>query len=56
MSRQEREGRHKRIEGEGLDNIGKAFGDKSEQIEGKGQQVEGRIEEAVGEAKRKLRE
>lgn len=54
MNNTELEGKRKRVEGAAREEIGKATGDKSEQIRGKGEAIEGRIEEGVGKAKRKV--
>jgi uncharacterized protein YjbJ (UPF0337 family) len=54
MNNTELEGKRKRAEGAVREEIGKATGDKSEQIRGKGEAIEGRIEEGVGKAKRKV--
>jgi uncharacterized protein YjbJ (UPF0337 family) len=54
MSDTELEGKRKRAEGAVREELGKATGDKSEQIRGKGEKIEGRIEEGVGKAKKKI--
>jgi uncharacterized protein YjbJ (UPF0337 family) len=54
MSKAEVEGIRKRAEGAAREELGKATGDKSEQIRGEGEKIEGRIQEGVGKAKRKV--
>ena len=53
MSRQEAEGRRKKIEGEIRETVGKVADDKSERVRGAGEKLEGDIQEGLGKAKRK---
>ena len=56
MSKDEVDGRSKKIKGQIREAVGKLTGNKTEQIKGKIEQVEGRAQEEIGKVKRKAKE
>jgi uncharacterized protein YjbJ (UPF0337 family) len=54
MSTHEVEGKRKQVEGEVRKQVGKATGDKSEEIRGEGEKVEGKVEQGLADAKKKV--
>ena len=56
MSKDEVEGKSKRIKGQIREEVGKITDNKTEQLKGKIEQVEGRAQEEIGKVKRKAKE
>jgi uncharacterized protein YjbJ (UPF0337 family) len=55
MSKDEVEGRGKKVKGQIREEVGKITDNKTEQIKGKIEQVEGKVQEEVGKIKRKAK-
>jgi len=53
MSKDEVEGRGKKIKGQIREEVGKLTDNKTEQLKGKIEQVEGQVKEKIGKIKRK---
>ena len=56
MSKDEVEGKSKRIKGQIREEVGKLTDNKAEQLKGKIEQVEGQAQEEIGKVKRKSKE
>jgi len=56
MSKDEVEGKIKRVKGQIREEVGKLTDNKTEQIKGKIEQVEGQVQEEIGKVKRKAKE
>jgi uncharacterized protein YjbJ (UPF0337 family) len=56
MSKDEVEGRGKKIKGQIREEVGKITDNKTEQLKGKIEQVEGDVQEKIGKVKRKAKE
>ena len=55
MSKDEIEGRGKKIKGQIREEVGKLTDNKTEQVKGKIEQVQGKVQEEVGKIKRKAK-
>lgn len=55
MSKDEVEGRGKKIKGQIREEVGNITDNKTEQLKGKIEQVEGKVQEEIGKVKRKAR-
>jgi uncharacterized protein YjbJ (UPF0337 family) len=55
MSKDELEGKSKRIKGQIREGVGKLTDNKTEQLKGKIEQVEGQAQEEIGKLKRKVK-
>ena len=56
MSKDELEGKSKRVKGQIREQVGKLTDNKTEQLKGKIEQVEGQAQEEIGKVKRKSKE
>jgi uncharacterized protein YjbJ (UPF0337 family) len=56
MSKDEVEGRGKKIKGQIREEVGKITDNKTEQVKGRIEQAEGDVQEKVGKIKRKAKE
>ena len=56
MSKDEVEGRGKKIKGQIREEVGKITDNKTEQVKGKIEQAQGTVQEEVGKIKRKSKE
>ncbi len=56
MSKDEVEGKAKKLKGQIREEVGKITDNKTEQVKGKIEQVQGDVQETVGKIKRKAKE